>query len=421
MSRTLAPRLALGTAVAALCVGGFFACFEKREVTITSPLAAEARRNRHLALARLLERMGHPVALHDDLAALSALPDAPATVILTSNRTTLGRARSEHLLDWVAKGGHLVVQTFTVWQNAGERGEIRVSGKPDLLLDRFGIRQREALDEPAPEDAAAPAEAADEPRAPPGGAEGPEDAEDERPSSWAPESAWAWFDEDAEPLELEFSRRFWWDDPARVAVWMVGGDAGVHLIEVAHGAGRISALTSEEPLLNTSIGDADHAEFVVRWLREGREGRAPVWIFFEEDWPSLFALLRDHAAPALIAGGALFALWLWRALYRFGPALPSPDPARRRWLEHLEAAGRFHWRQDRGVVLLAALRTEISRELERKRPAWTRLPERERMERLAHASGASLAEVAHALLGTARAPRSFAAAVRTLERLRAAL
>jgi len=43
------------------------------------------------------------------------------------------------------------------------------------------------------------------------------------------------------------------------------------------------------------------------------------------------------------------------------------------------------------------------------------------MERLARASGAPLEEVAHALLDPARSNRSFAAAVRTLERLRAAL
>ncbi|HEU4430818.1 MAG TPA: hypothetical protein VFT98_18805, partial [Myxococcota bacterium] len=103
------------------------------------------------------------------------------------------------------------------------------------------------------------------------------------------------------------------------------------------------------------------------------------------------------------------------------PLLPARDAARRSWLEHLEAAGRFHWRQDRGAALLAGLRDELAREQLRKRAAWSRLPERERMERLAQASGLSLEQVAHALLGAPSGARGFVAAVRALERVRAAL
>jgi hypothetical protein len=50
-----------------------------------------------------------------------------------------------------------------------------------------------------------------------------------------------------------------------------------------------------------------------------------------------------------------------------------------------------------------------------------RLPERERTERLAHASGLASAEIALALFDSARAPKTFIAAVRALERVRAAL
>jgi hypothetical protein len=426
MNRALALRMLIAAAIAGACVASFFACFEKRETVIDSPLAAEARRNRHLALGRLLERMGHEVAVHENFEALGELPDPPATVFLTSNRTTLGRERSEALLAWVARGGHLVVQTFTVWES-GEGGEKIASGRPDLLLDRFGLRQRQSPnlinaldpeeDDGAGEDDSAPDESGRAEREP-----APE-AEDEsvRLRIAKPEPAWAYLDEGEDPFKLTFTPSFWWDDPDGVAVWSVSSDAGMHLVEVAHGEGRIAALTSEEPLLNGTIGEVDHAEFVVRWLRDGRERSTPVWIFVREEWPGVLALLRQHAWPALVAGALLLALWLWRSLWRFGPALPSPEPARRRWLEHLEAAGRYHWRQDRGAALLAALRGELERELARKRPAWQRLPGRERLDRLAHTSGLSQGEVAHALTSLPRAPKTFSAAVRWLERIRAAL
>jgi hypothetical protein len=430
-------RAALAAAVVALCAAGFFACFERREVAVSQGASAEARRNRYLALGRLFERMGHPVAMHEDITQLANLPEPPATVFLPLNRMALGAARTQALLDWVARGGHLVVVTYTVWgQPAADAAaadddggsdaaeDVIVNGRPDLLLDGFGLRQRQR----APVEAVAgPARSGEPPDSEQEDADAPE-----RPPSlgelftgkWdaaRTETAYAALDEGSEPLALEFAANFWWEDTEDAAVWSVGGDSGPHLVEVAHAAGRIAALTSDEPLVNATLGDADHAEFLVRWVRDGREARAPVWIFFEEEWPSLLTLLYRHALPALAAAAALLLLWLWSSLWRFGPALPAPDPARRRWLEHLEAAGRFHWRQDRGAVLLDALRDELARELGRKRPAWSRLPERERRERLAHAGGLSLEEVAHALQGAARAPRAFTSAVRSLERIRACL
>jgi hypothetical protein len=431
-------RIVLASVLAAVCTAGFFACFERREVTVSQGESAEARRNRYLALGRLFARMGHAVEMHDDISQLAKLPKPPATVFLPLNRMAFGEARTQELLDWVARGGHLVVVTYTVWGQpagdaaaAGDDGgsaaaeDVIVDGRPDLLLDPLGLRQRHRPP------LAAVAEAAQSGGAPAESEQGAAGAPPQPPSlgelltgkwdSARTETALAAIDDDGEPLTLEFAANFWWEDTAGNTVWSVNGESGPHLVEVAHGKGRIAALTSDEPLLNATIGDADHAEFLLRWVRDGREARAPVWIFFGEEWPSLLTLLRRHAQPALVSGAALLLLWLWTSLWRFGPALPAPEPARRRWLEHLEAAGRFHWRQDRGAVLLGALRDELACELGRKRPAWSRLPEQERLERLAHASGLSLDEVAHALLDAARAPRSFSSAVRSLERIRAAL
>ena len=147
MNRELGKRLLLSLAVVALCTAGFFACFEQREVDVWRGASREARNNRYLALARLIERMGHPVSLHSDVSRLGELPEPPATVFLPTPRATLGKARSQALLDWVARGGHLVVVTYSSWEPGKRDGEdptklVRQSGPPDLLLDRFGLRQR---------------------------------------------------------------------------------------------------------------------------------------------------------------------------------------------------------------------------------------------------------------------------------------
>jgi len=439
MNRGLALRAAAVVAVLALCTGGFFACFERRLVDISTSESAEARRNRHLALGRLLQKMGHEVKLEAGLDRLDELPAPPATVFFMVSRATLGEKRTQLLLDWVERGGHLVVVTYTVWEKHKEASSsaaevLRPGSRPDLLLDRFGLRQRtKDMTEMVAETVTAAIEQTEDEAD--GGATGdddgskqplpPPDVNDVLTGNWTPgdlESAWAWLDDEAEPLEVEFHAGFWWEDPAGVAIWKIEGKSGAHLVEIEHGAGVISALTSDEPFANGTIGRVENARFVASWLRHGRERLVPVWIFYQSEWPSLFELLRRHAAPALAGAAALLMLWLWRSLARFGPLLPARDAARRSWLEHLEAAGRFHWRQDRGAALLAGLREELAREQDRKRPAWSRLPERERMERLAQASALSLGQVADALLGApSGGARGFVAAVRALERVRAAL
>ena len=443
MNRELGKQLLLSLAVVALCTAGFFACFEQREIDVWRGASREARNNRYLALARLIERMGHPVSLHSDVSRLGELPEPPATVFLPTPRATLGKARSQALLDWVARGGHLVVVTYSSWEPGKRDGEdptklVRQSGPPDLLLDRFGLRQRAKPQKELVEDMAAAAvesgKTAEGAAEPASGDEAerevqppriqPPTTEDLLAGRWQPgtvESAWAWVEDEGEPLEVEFHSGFWWEDTLEVATWSVAGAAGSHLVEFEHGAGTISALTSDEPFVNDSIGRVQNAEFVVRWLRHDRAALVPVWIFHEEAWPSFFELLRRHATPALLGASALVLLWIWRSAFRFGPLLPAPDPARRRWLEHLEAAGRFHWRQDRGHALLASLRGAALHELGRKHPGWAHAPEPLRFEKLAQASGLTQDHVAHAFLGVVTGAKSFIAAVRTLERVRASL
>jgi hypothetical protein len=92
-------------------------------------------------------------------------------------------------------------------------------------------------------------------------------------------------------------------------------------------------------------------------------------------------------------------------------------------MEHVEAVGRFHWRDDRGRVLLAGVRGSLLRELERRRPDWARLEADGRARRLAAATGLAPERVAHALAPEA-APRSeaaFVSLVADLERIRASL
>ena len=448
MNRRSLARGALVLGVLGLCVAGFFTCFEKREVAVERGVSAEARRNPYLALGRLLEGMGHRVVFQSSPALLGALPPPPATVILPTLRASIGAQRSQALLDWVEQGGHLVVVAHSVWSEtlAGpEDGESeddesadesegaekatpvlvhQPSTRPDPILDRFGVRQ--VAGTPPPPDETDKTEKAGEKAKPAPKPPSLEDILAGRLHRAVTERSVAIFPGLDYPLEIGFAADYQFRDPDGVAVWSVAGRSGVHLVELRHGRGRISALTSDEPLTNASIGMHDNAEFVVRWLRRDLGAHGPIWsgpfwIFYDEDWPSLLALAREHALPAAIAAAVLLGAWVWSTVFRFGPVRPEPLPVRRAWLEHLDAAGRFHWRQDRGDALLTQLRAEVARRMRERHPGWRQLTAEERAERVAERAGLSPAEVDHAFHGTIGGARSFTAKVGALERIRAAL
>jgi hypothetical protein len=424
LNRQALVRAALALAALGVCVAGFFTCFEQREIEVATGVSEEARRNHYLALARLLERMGHTVVSTSNPARLRELPPPPATLILPIRRVSFTAERSAALLDWVARGGHLVVAgssldlPHVVEANDDEPEKPdsptplppappkRLWERPDPILDRFGLRRIRGSP--------------------------PKEKREFKPPSFedvlagrfpvpVAETCEADFPDLDEPLVVGFSPAYQWLDPQGVAVWSVEGPAGVHLVELRHERGRISALTSDEPLTNAAIGDHANAEFVVRWLRRDDAASGPIWIFYAEEWPSLLALAQRHALPAAIAGAVLLFTWLWSAVFRFGPALPDPLPVRRAWLEHLDAAGRFQWRQDHGQTLLASMREEVARLARERHPGWRQLRERERVERIAERADLTPDEVLHALAGPPGGARAFAASVGALERIRAAL
>ncbi len=429
MNRPAVRGVVAAIALALLLSGLFFACFERttREEVVGASRAARA--NPYLALSRTLEGMGREVVLLDGPAGLDPLPPSYGTIFLPTRRTTVSSQRSEELLDWTRAGGHLVVVTWTLWDDPGRR--------PDPLLDPLDFRQRQ-VDWPPLDEAENPqgedektsldedeVESLDGARdvAP---LEDPEDAPwlDWEPPGAAPPDivAFAWHGAEA-PLHVEFDGRYVFDDVQGRAEWRGTGHAGDHLLGTRLGRGMLTALTDDLWLRNDRLGDADHAEMALRLAAlDDRPG--PAWIVVSETWPGLLAQARRYAAAPLLALLVLIAAWVWRASRRFGPILPPAAPERRRFLEHLDAAGRFHWRQGRGDVLLRASREAVERRMRHRHPGWARLPAPEQVERLASLAELPIARVREALSAEPASPGDAAAfrdTLRTLERIRQAL
>ena len=356
-------RLLPGLALAAACLAGWWlhSRFEWVRGESWTGYQGEARTNPYLAAQRLLQRTGHPtVCLR---AFPDPLPPAGDLLVLPGPRPPLDPPAAAQVAAWVERGGLLLAAA-----------PMDQGPAPDPLFHRFGV----GLESRPP-----------------------------RPAQFTATL-------DGVGLRLAMGER------ARLRAGKGLAQAGpgndTVLAYRARGAGAAVLCADLDCLRNDQIQRLDHADFlcgVAAW-RPGHK----VWIVVRTRPPGLAAWLGRNAWPLLVAVGALVLAGLWAAAPRFGPPLADPDPARRSFLEHLDACGRYQWRAVRGQPLLAASREAFQRRLARVHPAWAALEPGALCQRLARHSGLPERRIARALhLPGAFRAAGFLEAIQTLRHL----
>lgn len=354
--------------LAAVAIGGgvwWYYNFEEATVREFVGFSGEAAHNPLYALQRFAQTMGAQASTLRRASELDSV-EAGATLVLAARRDGMTPARISHLVSWVAEGGRLVV--------AAEPVKTR-----DALLDAFRVVRREAQPVPQPARVRLPGHNRE-------------------------------FKVSLMPMGLS-------GGPPN-AVSARAGDNATAVLQLNHGRGSVVVLPSLGFMGNGAIGEPDHAAFAWALMRLGA-GASPrvtrVLIAPRFERPSLLAWLFNEALPAVVTAAALLALWLARAIPRFGPIVSVHEGARRRLLDHLRATGRFQWSARAAPRLLAAAREECLAHIARARPALANLDAAERSARFAELAGLSQADVELALTGDAATPRNFIAAIATLQ------
>lgn len=324
--------------LAAACAW-FLANFERRTENESTGFHGKARRDQWLAAERLLQRMGGRAASVRSLAELNSLPQS-ATLMLPRGRQSLNLQSRRSLLNWVNRGGRLIVEAEPVYQ-------------PDPLLDEFGVRRKTIkIAQGANKDVADYI--------------GREVVKIDLPA-------------ELEPVKVLMNRNI--DLQANNAIARFGNGPATAVLLLQYGRGHVLALNELDAFSNPMIGLHDHAEFLWRIVQV--DGVAPNVFFFSDPKKlSLFDWLGTNAWSA-VAGGVLFlALWLWSAVPRLGPIAPDPERARRRLLDHLRASGRFLWAHGGSQLLIDAARDACLRRIARVHPDLIASPEPERSARM---------------------------------------
>lgn len=355
----------VGLAVLALLVVAAAAAwwnynYEYVETEVTLRPRGEASYNPLYALGLALQAEGVRTRSRQRLQLDDVPPGPRDTVLVFSDPRTLPVDDVERLLGWVRAGGHLLVRMPPL-----ERGEATRAGE---LLDALRLR-------PVPSyqcmRLASPGAARDHGR--------------DRDAGRPPRSAFAFCGGTrftmlgVEPLHA-------WGDL----------DNGYAYARLAHGAGTVDVVADFAFLDNASLERPALGALARQLLQPGWK-RGTVHLIYAANMPSLWRLLLERAWMAWLPMLLALAAWLWMRTQRFGPRLPSPEPARRALLEHVQASGEHLWRYGRASALHAAVREVFMARLRRRDPLAAALDGRAQAEAIARRTGASPADIEYAL------------------------
>ena len=396
-------------AVVALIVLGavaFLNVFEQVPSTRHEPAKMEAWLNPYLALERTLTRLSRPVIHLQRSLAAKDLPERSTLILDRNHQHQIASAQNEQLLDWVGRGGYLIVAPLALDDPLMARlGTKRASGKGFSCGSKDEDEESTDEDKGEDEDGDIPAH---EPPVPQPAAKPGEKPQPPRTIDYhLPDG------------DVVFRLRCYYgglegSDQAQQN-GLVDATRAVH--QYRWGQGHITVIDELNRFNNWSLGTDDHAELIWALLRK-YQPQGEIRVASRLEVPSLWRFLGESAWMALISLALLLIVWLWRIIPRFGGIRPESSETRRGLTQHLHAIGRSVWREGGTAHWLAVVRQNFRQRLLLRHPYIARLDNPAQQEALARLSGYPTKSILKALTpGLAKSPDEFAEAIRILQRL----
>ncbi|NUS60841.1 MAG: DUF4350 domain-containing protein [Lysobacter sp.] len=363
----------VGVGAVALLVTWFLVSFERKDIDVPLPPRGEAVFNPLYALKVSLQGAGQRVVSRPRLADETRPLGPRDTVVLNGDPDLLSQRDINRLFDWVAEGGHLVV----------EAPSRIVPEDQASLVAWFGVRPREATTEGCL-------------------------TVDKLPTTIPDKDADAEWIENRKALEKKTGKpaiyqydmycwsRFTLIPEAKPQLAWRDGEGAV-FARFEHGDGSIDVVADILPLSRKSLQEREHAAFV-RQLLDPNWGRGGTFhLIYSTDMPPLWQLLWRHGWMAIVSLALLLLMWVRMRTPRFGPLLPSPPEVRRSLLEHVQASGEHLYRYGRAHLLHAALRRHVLARIRRRDPVAASLEGQAQITAIAERTGLPATDVADAL------------------------
>ncbi len=382
-------RAAILAVVLGALLAGFFVLFEKAEKTVSTPGSPEARKNPFLAAERFLKASGISTETVDQRSLLVNLPPGDELIFISRLGGNLPREREDRLLQWVEKGGALVITHDKLWREKYDK-----SG--NTLLDRLGVRKFDACE-----------------------AENGAPDEDEGPGPGLgnkKEMVRVSMD-DGTVAEIRFMARYILEDAGEVSWQGHGGKTGPHILSRRMGRGRLIVLSDNGFLRNAHIGARDHA-FYLAALSEGRDR---VWILHNSAMPPFLSILLRQAPLFFLSLFFLTLAFIFWMTLRIGPRYQVRDNASRNIAEHLLYAGHFLRRRDQGKTLINGTRLAIEAKMAGRYRSWKQQTKERRYALIAAWAQVPQADVVFAFTADIDRPAALIRATAILQKINSAI
>ncbi len=344
--------------------------YERIEEATHAGYQQEARRNPLLAAQLFLREMGIETESVTGFAALDALPPPSDLMVVRHLGREMSPEKVERLLAWLRAGGRLVT-TVTETDD----------GQPARAHPFFAfLALQKRLQE----------------------------------NVWGRVVADADLGGSRPRIEFASAYHLTENGGAFEAVLRVKSEHGTHGLGYRIGQGQVFVFSDLSFLLNPHLADYDHALFLWR-LAAGNKGKT--WLLYGMEFPSLFAILWEHAPEFCSAAMGFIVVFLWSLYIRMGPIEQTVTRQRRNILEFLDAGARYHMTLRGAPSLINATRKEVMRLLQRRHPQTTHLSSQEQRAWLARRTKLTLREIDNALDAEPATGKQFVEDSRALQRL----
>ena len=325
--------------VAVGLVVGFFSTHQARDKEVEVGYHGLARINPFLAAERTLNALGMST---ETWYALGKEPPDNATVLVLSYDLDERERIHERLQDWIWSGGHVVAVAVPDSSDAF----MSVAGA-ELKPSTAGEMALEVLDM----DAVSEVESA-------GALAELQDVQVRTYSAWDP------INETEFELQAEVTGEV--SSWRELETWVQDEEGQLINLSVVQGQGRISILSDAGCFDNTHIGEHDHAALLMAVVADDLPSH--IILVTRVGQESLSSLVLGNAWMVLLSAFVLLVGWVAYAAPRFGPMDPVQSTTRRSLLEHIQAAGAYHWRHGHTETLLAPARKAAITRLVRRYP-----------------------------------------------------
>ncbi|MFC3815348.1 DUF4350 domain-containing protein [Lysobacter sp. GCM10012299] len=357
-------------ALAGLGVAWWLHNYERVEESVDMPRTGEARSNPLYVLKLALRADGVKAEARPNLQRERHRLGERDTVLLYSDPRTLSREDGRALLEWVAKGGHLLVRTPPPGPFAPGT-TVPVLSQLDVVPARTPLQC-------------------------------------------------AGWDVPGQDKHVEFckGRRAELLGTAGELVLGWADSGGNVYMRIAHGRGYVDVLSDFDFLDNDSLKDAPHI-VLTRQLLAPNYKAGTVHLIYDADMPSFWWTLVRYSWMAWLPLLLALLAWLWLRAQRFGPLQPAPASERRSLLEHVVASGEHVYRYGYAHLLHEAVRNAFLARLRRRDPQAAALGGEAQVLMLSERFNVPAAEIRDALsTPIARDHAAFRSRIATLVRLR---